>query len=49
MNFTFSSCDIIHSLSVPTRRAILDVLRGRELASSDIASHFELSAPASAA
>ncbi|MCK6257832.1 metalloregulator ArsR/SmtB family transcription factor [Fictibacillus sp. KIGAM418] len=36
----------IHSLSVPTRRAILDVLRGRELASSDIAAHFELSAPA---
>ncbi|WP_226658930.1 ArsR/SmtB family transcription factor [Pseudalkalibacillus hwajinpoensis] len=36
----------IHSLSVPTRRDILSVLRNGELTSSEIASKFELSAPA---
>ncbi|MDP4552873.1 metalloregulator ArsR/SmtB family transcription factor [Alkalihalobacillus macyae] len=36
----------IHSLSVPTRRDILSVLRNGELTSSEIASNFELSAPA---
>ncbi|MCF6139046.1 ArsR/SmtB family transcription factor [Pseudalkalibacillus berkeleyi] len=36
----------IHSLTVPTRREILFLLRGNELTSSEIASHFEISAPA---
>ena len=36
----------IHSLSVPTRRDILSILRNGELTSSEIASKFELSAPA---
>ncbi|TMU85130.1 winged helix-turn-helix transcriptional regulator [Bacillus sp. BHET2] len=34
------------SLSVPTRRKILEHLRDRELTSSEIAGNFELSAPA---
>ncbi len=36
----------IHSLSVPTRRDILYLLRGGELTSSEIASNFDISAPA---
>ncbi|MCA1064046.1 metalloregulator ArsR/SmtB family transcription factor [Rossellomorea sp. AcN35-11] len=36
----------IHSLSVPTRLTILELLRDGELTSSEIASHFSISAPA---
>ncbi|WP_064093489.1 ArsR/SmtB family transcription factor [Rossellomorea aquimaris] len=36
----------IHSISVPTRRRILEILRDKELTSTEIASQFELSAPA---
>jgi DNA-binding transcriptional ArsR family regulator len=36
----------IHSLSVPTRLTILELLREEELTSSEIASHFSISAPA---
>ncbi|PFG03577.1 metalloregulator ArsR/SmtB family transcription factor [Bacillus sp. es.034] len=36
----------IHSLSVPTRLTILELLREGELTSSEIASHFSISAPA---
>ncbi|WP_335869494.1 ArsR/SmtB family transcription factor [Bacillus sp. 2205SS5-2] len=36
----------IHSLSVPTRLTILQILRDGELTSSEIASHFSISAPA---
>lgn len=36
----------IHSLSVPTRLTILELLREGELTSSEIALHFSISAPA---
>jgi DNA-binding transcriptional ArsR family regulator len=36
----------IHSLSVPARLSILELLREGELTSSEIASHFSISAPA---
>ncbi|MGM0834823.1 MAG: ArsR/SmtB family transcription factor [Bacillota bacterium] len=37
---------IIHSLTVPTRREILNLLRDGELTSSEIAKNFSFSAPA---
>lgn len=37
---------IIHSLTVPTRREILNLLRDGELTSSEIAKNFNISAPA---
>ncbi|WLR48017.1 metalloregulator ArsR/SmtB family transcription factor [Halobacillus litoralis] len=36
----------IQSLSVPTRLEILELLRDEELTSTEIASHFSISAPA---
>ncbi|QFT90833.1 Transcriptional repressor SdpR [Bacillus sp. THAF10] len=36
----------IHSLSVPTRRQILALLRDKELTSTEIASNFDISPPA---
>jgi DNA-binding transcriptional ArsR family regulator len=37
---------VIHAIAEPRRREILNLVRDRELTSSAIASHFEISAPA---
>ena len=37
---------VIHSISEPNRREILNLLRNSELPSSEIATHFAISAPA---
>ena len=37
---------VIHSISEPNRRDILNLLRNGELPSSEIATHFAISAPA---
>jgi DNA-binding transcriptional ArsR family regulator len=38
--------NVIHSISEPNRRSILYLLRNNELSSSEIATHFSISAPA---
>jgi DNA-binding transcriptional ArsR family regulator len=37
---------VIHAIAEPRRREILNLVRDKELTSSAIASHFEISAPA---
>lgn len=37
---------VIHAIAEPRRREILNLVKDRELTSSAIASHFEISAPA---